>query len=168
LDAGKLANIPHIITDQDKETPYTKSKERLIGVYGLTDKQKLDQLMKGIKCPTNTKPSLVLQEVRQLSAGLKGSEILVRQAWLNMLPLNIQMILVADEASPVDLLAKIADKMFDLQEKSTKVAAIQTMSMNRQQLAENQVLTTVCAALSSLTKQIVGIQEKMRDREYRP
>jgi len=138
--------------------------------------------MRGVTRREDVKPSVVLQEVQTLSAGLAGTEKLIKQAWVNILPDTIRLILLADEKSSLESQVKIADKMFEVLPKTKlEIAAVnnpsaKTTSTGSNVIAESaasstlaggeaQLLTSVCAALSTLASQVAAVQAKLDSRQ---
>jgi len=67
LDKSKRANLQTIVLDTTEAAPYTKAKQTLTSLYGITDEKKLDQILSGVEIQNETRPLLILQEIRRLS-----------------------------------------------------------------------------------------------------
>lgn len=63
-----------------------------------------------------TRPSLILQEIRRLSAGMDGDgvEQIVKQAWMQKLPDRTREILSINEGQSIKALYKLANKLHDI------------------------------------------------------
>lgn len=161
LGTEQIATLESIIRQKPVD-PYTQAKARLIAADGKSEEEKLNHLLRGADIPTGTKPCVILQKLRALVGAIPEADRLVRPIWLQKLPVRMQEILSANSSDPLDSVCKTADKLYELQIRSSvEVSAVAASASHSS--ATDDCLT---AALRLLTSEIAALRADRR--EHRP
>ena len=108
LDGPTASRVEDIITTPP-EAAYTSLKDRLVKVYGLTDRERAARVLDAGVIGDRS-PSAFMNELLQLVAG-KDTDFLVREIFLRALPRNVATTLASPSSSLRDL-AAAADHSF--------------------------------------------------------
>lgn len=108
-DIGYIRNIIQS-TVIDKNT---KSKQKLISIYGQSNEEKISKLLQEGGIDLNKKPSLIVDDLRRL-AGTAVSDTVLRTIWLKYLSLRVCEFSSCDEENgkSLDEQARTADKLY--------------------------------------------------------
>ncbi|BHF63609.1 hypothetical protein SprV_0200660300 [Sparganum proliferum] len=94
------------------EQPYDKLKEALVKRVAITEERRLRQLLTGEELG-DRKPSQLLRRMQQLVGERKFDTFILRQLFLQRLPLDVQTVLAVSQES-IEELAELADKVLAL------------------------------------------------------
>ncbi|BHF70466.1 hypothetical protein SprV_0301351700 [Sparganum proliferum] len=94
------------------EQPYDKLKEALVKRVAMTEERRLRQLLTGEELG-DRKPSQLLRRMQQLVGERKFETSILRQLFLQRLPLDVQTVLAVSQGS-MEELAELADKVMAL------------------------------------------------------
>nr|VZI12855.1 unnamed protein product [Spirometra erinaceieuropaei] len=94
------------------EQPYDKLKEALVKRVAMTEERRLRQLLTGEELG-DRKPSQLLRRMQQLVGERKFDTSILRQLFLQRLPLDVQTVLAVSQGS-MEELAELADKVMAL------------------------------------------------------
>jgi hypothetical protein len=164
LDAQRLANIQSIIVHPEEEEPYTRAKAIIINLYGITEEQKLDRLLTNVKSTKQTRPSLILEEIRNLSSGMAGADKLIKRAWLQKLSPNLREILIGSRIEEQDELAKLADKVYAVKNDAEKTPPSETVCAVQSSSQNADLLTNLCTAITTLTNEVAAMKTQWAGR----
>lgn len=136
IDSKVLQQVSEIVINPPTVEPYTKLKAKILERFGESEQRRFQRLLSQAEMG-DKKPSQVLNEMRSMSRGA-GNDMLVndkmlRTIWIQRLPTNVRGILsLSDEATPLENLATMADKIFETTE-PIQVSEISYQSKNRTQ-----------------------------------
>ena len=108
LDGDTTSRVEHVITEPTADA-YTTLKMRLVGIYGLTDREKAARVLDASTLGDRS-PLVFVNELLQLVAG-EDVSFLVREIFLRALPHDVATMLTSSNADLRDLAAE-ADKHF--------------------------------------------------------
>lgn len=163
LDSHTLPAIADIIVNPPPAEKYLAIKTRIMNSFAETSESKLRKLLRGLD-PTNDKPTLLLQRIRNLADGQVG-DALLRTLFLEQLPEYVRGVLVIGGDLDLSTLARQADKVMEATQ-STNVAAVQQPIQPREVAAVSRdpVMNELLLAVSSLTKEIKSLKSETRSR----
>lgn len=176
IDSTELSNLRDILvsTAADK---YVRTKERLIQVHGKSRTEQLTQLLQGASIPTNCKPSVTLQSIKNLAGAAADSEDMkdiILSMWLQRLPTRTREILAPSSNQSLAIQAEIADRLYVTYESSGgAVAAISSATTNSSSLPvpgssvsnpQPADLGLLLSMLTSMQAQISAIAAQQEDR----
>ena len=151
----ELNDIEEIVMSSDTDK-YTKAKNKLIAVYGVSKEEQLNTLINGADLPVNAKPSVLLGKLRSLAsaAGIKetgDTAAFFRKVWMDKLPTDTRK-LVAISQEPLTKLAEMADVLHHHVAEPTPAAVheVSTPSENFN--------TQILSVLTNLTKEVAEIK----------
>ncbi|XP_037959783.1 uncharacterized protein LOC119689109 [Teleopsis dalmanni] len=110
MESSVLSKISDIIINTPTSNVYSILKERLISSFSDSEEKRLRRLFSNVE-GGDKKPTEILNEMRTLSQG-KVSEELLKQLWMQRLPLQVKAILSVSEDN-LDKLSVMADKICD-------------------------------------------------------
>ncbi|XP_026471584.1 uncharacterized protein LOC113375850 [Ctenocephalides felis] len=113
LDPRNASEVRNIILKPPKDNPYSALKKELLKRYGISDETKLRQLLEGQEMGDRT-PSQFLRHLRSL-AGSAVSKEMLNLMWSSRLATHVQALISIRENSDIDLNAKAADKIMELE-----------------------------------------------------
>ncbi|GBM40502.1 hypothetical protein AVEN_28654-1 [Araneus ventricosus] len=93
MESNVLEFVQDIVISPPESDKYAILKNRIIETYSLTDVSTLRTLLQGIELG-DQRPSILLTPMRDL-AGKHFSDDLLKSLWLDRLPENIKLVLVA-------------------------------------------------------------------------
>ncbi|KAK4874343.1 hypothetical protein RN001_013703 [Aquatica leii] len=106
--AGEVSDI---ITEPPGDKPYTNLKKAIIARTSLTETQKLKQLLVGQELG-DRKPSQLLRHMKSLVNTQAIDEKIIKELFLQQMPVSIQPILVSLTLG-LEQLAEVADKIIE-------------------------------------------------------
>lgn len=124
IESDILSTVSDIVLDPPAVNMYNTIKQRLIQQYAETDTKKIRNLLTEITLG-DRKPSDLLRKMKELSCNKVGDDLL-KELWLQRLPVNIQIVLSASN-DDLDQLVVMADSMVEIAEAAT----IQAVSSNQ-------------------------------------
>lgn len=106
--------VRDLILNPPKKNPYTTLKEELIKRTSASEQKRLNRLLIGEELG-DRKPSQLLRRMQQLLGDKKLEGSILKQLFLQRLPMNVQLILssTSDTAS-MEELARLADKIVEV------------------------------------------------------
>lgn len=158
------------IVRQKPDDAYTQAKRRIIAADGVSEEERLNQLLRGADIPAGTKPCIVLQKLRALAGGDPEADKYVRPIWLAKLPIRTQEVLSANQGDPLDTICKTADKMHEINERSTAhVHAVAAASTQPATTTVAAATTTDCLAtvIRLLTSEVAALRADRKEFEER-
>jgi hypothetical protein len=176
IDSTIAKNIQSVILNSSAENPFTAAKEALLNLYADSVDKKLDKLLSKVSLEAFGKPSLLLQEIKRLTAGCGEveNEQFLKSFFLRKLPPLTRAILADTEnLLTVDQLAKKADLIQDSgvptslthsinMVDSTAYTARPEQTTNN---ANNNLLSTLTNAMALLTTEVAALKGRHgRDR----
>ncbi|GBL54492.1 Transposon Ty3-I Gag-Pol polyprotein, partial [Araneus ventricosus] len=123
LNLKVLSCIADIVRNTPSDAMYDALKTRILSHFSQSESTKLRVLLQDLQLGDG-KPSLLLQEMRNLAAGNIGDDVL-KSIWIQRLPTSIQQILSVSKDS-LDGLAQIADKVNEFSGKLKGSAVLET------------------------------------------
>ena len=153
---------------------YESLKEAVLKAVTPSEKSRLEQLFRGLPAG-NRKPSLVLSEMRQLLGSTKMDENMLRELWMQRIPVNVQAILAPSRNHSLLEVAEIADLAWERYETSVSnvtqsAAVVQPSSTARDDLllAELRTLNRNFASMSTGSASPRGDVRRARSKSRRP
>lgn len=166
LDTRTLPAIADLIVNPPPEHKYDAIKNRIVGSFAETSESKMRKLLRGLE-PTNEKPSLLLQRIRNLADGQVG-DALLRTLFLEQLPEYVRAVLVISGDLDLSALATQADRVMEATN-STQVAAVQQPAQNKEVAAvsRDSAITELLAAVTALSREVKTMKNDMRSSRSR-
>lgn len=165
LDSTRLRHIQSILCNPQEIQPFTKAKDVLLNLYAQTPEQKLEKLLNGVNITQDASPSLLLEEIKTLGAGVVTDEDLLKRIWMQKLPAAIQSHIATSGQLNLDLqqTVKVADMIHRILTPVSKaaVAAVAIPAASTPAAIENPYLTQLCAAVSALTTEVSAIKQSI-------
>lgn len=156
ISTDQFRTIRDINNSTDPEvqnSAYTLAKKKLILVLGESKEKKLDKLLAASDIPRNTKPSIILQYLRD-RAGHSQCDDIVKRIWLSKLPQQINVILAADKDTSLDTLAKNADNMYEVLSQTPPVSHSEVFEAHTSSATNSAILT----AIQSLAAEVASLK----------
>lgn len=122
LDPKSLPAISDIILNPPANNKYDAVKRRILASYDESSESKMRKLLQGIE-PTNEKPTLILQRIRNLAGGQVGDAFL-RTIFLNQMPEFVRGVLAISGDADLSALALQADKVMEASSNSSAIYAV--------------------------------------------
>lgn len=163
LDSQTLPAIADIVLNPPATDKYLAIKTRIMSSFAETSESKLRKLLRGVD-PTNDKPTLLLQRIRNLADGQVG-DALLRTLFLEQLPEYVRGVLVISGDLDLSALAKQADKVIEATQ--SNVSAIHHQPVQVKEVAavtRDSTLADLTNALATLTKEIKSMKADARSR----
>ncbi|XP_072176155.1 uncharacterized protein [Diadema setosum] len=111
--------VRDLIITPPRDEPYTKLKEALIRRTSASQQKRLQQLLMEEELG-DRKPTQFLRRMKQLVGDTKLDNSVLRQLFLQRMPLNIQLVLAStDETMDLTRLAELADRLIEVALPST-------------------------------------------------
>ncbi|BHF70504.1 hypothetical protein SprV_0301355500 [Sparganum proliferum] len=110
-----------LLIQRPSDQPYDKLKEALVKRVAMTEERRLRQLLTGEELG-NRKPSQLLRRMQQLVGERKFETSILRQLFLQRLPLDVQTVLAVSRGS-IEELAELADKVMALRVPETSAVS---------------------------------------------
>lgn len=112
LDRADLKQISDILRrPPEAGSKYITLKKRLISVYEESETSQLQKLLSGLELG-DMKPTQLLRKMRDLGESMIPDDAL-KVLWMNQLPQQIRAVLAVSSESSLDVLATMADKMWE-------------------------------------------------------
>ncbi|GFT06208.1 uncharacterized protein TNCV_800311, partial [Trichonephila clavipes] len=148
LDAETLSYVSDIVLRTPNSDKYHTLSQRLITQFSDSETQKIKKLLTDLQLG-DEKPSHLLRKMKELSNGQLQDDFL-QSLWLQRMPPHIQTVLSAS-SEPLDKLAIIADKVFEVVGSSSTICAATTVPPPSQ--------TSSCSAQPTMDSPARQIQE---------
>lgn len=165
LDSRTLPAIADIITNPPAEDKYLAIKARIMSSFAETSESKMRKLLRGLD-PSNEKPSLILQRIRNLADGQVG-DALLRTLFLEQLHEYVRAVLAISGDIDLSTLALQADRVMEAT-KTTSVSAIQQPTNPQEAVAavsaRDSVMADLIASVASLAKEVKSLKSEARSR----
>ncbi|XP_076764838.1 uncharacterized protein LOC143431786 [Xylocopa sonorina] len=161
LDQATMKIILDVIEAPPEKSTYEDIKQALIERMAKSEEANLRKLISGIELG-NRKPLELLREMKQL-AGKSVTESATRTMWIQRLPTRTQEILALLEETPMEKIAKIANKSREWSE-PPQMAAISDATQPRKEAtpsAQN-------GDLAAITKRLARIETQLARRHRSP
>lgn len=108
------ADIRDLILHPPGDSPYDTLKRELLDRTSLSIHRRLQQLLSAEELG-DQKPSQLLRRMRQLTGSTTLDPAIMQELFLQRLPSDIRVVLTAAGEMPLDGLARLADRILDLQ-----------------------------------------------------
>lgn len=112
LDVKYVCEVKDVITNPPEDKKYEKIKSELISRLSASREQRVRQLLSHEELG-DRKPSQFLRHLRNL-AGSDVPDDFIRSLWTSRLPSHIQAIVAAQIDLPLDSLAQVVDKIYEI------------------------------------------------------
>ena len=112
LPSDLIVDLADVIRPIPAVNPYDTLKEAIIKRTATSDEANLRQLLSGVELGDRT-PSQLLRHMQHLIGNKLFDDSILRQLWLQRMPLNMRQILATQEHSPITALAETADKIHE-------------------------------------------------------
>ncbi|CAK1601363.1 unnamed protein product [Parnassius mnemosyne] len=154
LDPQYSKEVKDIIVSPPSSNKYEKLKDQLIKRLSASRERKIQQLLMHEELG-NRKPSQFLRHLQSL-AGPSVPEDFIQSIWSSRLPNNIQTLIVSQPTSSLDVLADLADRIYDIVSPTLQVATTSRTTSTpgtSTQSMENEI-AELKAAVKNLTMQL--------------
>ena len=169
--------VRDLIIDPPKHNPYTRLKEALIKRTSVSEQKRLNQLLGGEELGNRT-PSQFLRRLQQLAGDKKLESDIIKQLFLQRLPMNVQLILSSSsDKTDIEELAALADRIVEVAApltvstmKSTQSAEPKTSPSSQSSPASSNVSDDVqrlTAQVAQLTAQVQRLTTSMQRQRSR-
>lgn len=145
LDRQFSKEVKDIIVNPPENNKYAKIKAELIKRLSDSRERKMQQLLMHEELG-DRKPSQFLRHLEGLADRQLTDEFL-RTIWVSRLPPNIQTVLAAQPATPLEVLAEVADRVHDIASPS----------------AVNVASTSNVSAIDTMAREIAEIKEQLKN-----
>ncbi|XP_047029504.1 uncharacterized protein LOC124637188 [Helicoverpa zea] len=153
LETKYAMQVKDIITKPPETNKYEKLKTELINRLSASQEKQIQQLL--IHEELGDRPSQFLRHLQNL-AGPAGASDFVKSLWTNRLPQNIQTVIASQIADlPVEKLAEIADRVYDIVPCTPQVTATSASTSTAPDLVKE---------VSELTKQVARLSSQMNSK----
>lgn len=152
LSSEDLACVSDIVLNKPNADAYAQIKSRLIAQNADSESLRLKKLLSGIELG-DKKPSKLLYEMQNLAANKISSEIM-KNLWLQRLPLQIQQILSISQ-DDLQALAKMADSIFEISNEDTVASVslrVESQNLEKRLTAIEQRLSKIETRHRSLSR----------------
>ncbi|XP_047020910.1 uncharacterized protein LOC124644739 [Helicoverpa zea] len=154
LETKYAMQVKDIITKPPETNKYEKLKTELINRLSASQEKRIQQLLIHEELG-DRRPSQFLRHLQNL-AGPAGASDFVKSLWTNRLPQNIQTVIASQIADlPVEKLAEIADRVYDIVPCTPQVAATSASTSTAPDLVKE---------VSELTKQVARLSSQMNSK----
>lgn len=163
LDSQTLPAIADIIVNPPPAEKYLAIKNRIVSSFAETTESKLRKLLRGLD-PSNDKPTLLLQRIRNLADGQVG-DALLRTLFLEQLPEYVRGVLVISGDLDLSALAQQADKVMEATH-STNVSAVHTVKSQNDvsAVSRDSAISELLSAVTVLAKEVKTLKSEVRSR----
>ncbi|XP_046409243.1 uncharacterized protein LOC124174189 [Ischnura elegans] len=145
LDNAHAAEVEDVITNPPAEGKYLRLKEELIKRLSASREQRIRQLIEREEMG-DRKPAQFLRHLRSLAGTSVPNEFL-RALRIARLPAHLPPILTTQEGMPLDKLAELADRVFEV----TPRPQVATAS------ASDPLMATLLQRVEDLTRQVAAL-----------
>lgn len=112
LPTEVAAEVIDLIDPMPASNPYNTLKAAIIKRTATSDEANLQKLLAGVELGDRT-PSQLLRHMQSLVCGKSFDDAILRQLWLQCLPLSTRQILATQSDVPLSSLAETADKIHE-------------------------------------------------------
>ncbi|CAH8611076.1 unnamed protein product [Heterobilharzia americana] len=127
--------------------PYAFLKTALLKKSGLTDRQRLDELLRNIELGSHS-PTEVLTRIREVIGARTFDDGLFRELFLSQLPQPVRTVLVTLQSVPLHDLAASADKILEVS--SRPVSDVYSVCDNSE--SQDLEVTKLCNSVKQLLR----------------
>lgn len=155
---SRLANEVEdlVVSPPPKGKRYEWIKEEMIRRFSISEAQRVRQLISGEEIG-DRKPTQFLRHLRSLAGKNLSDDKILRELWLQRLPVNIQAILAIQSDLALDKVAEIADKIIE----------VSPISINAVKSEEPPFsLAAITSQLQDLSNQVAALSAQQKSREY--
>lgn len=160
LDAQFASQVEDIIINPPSTNKFEKLKTELIKRLSASKQKRNKQLLMHEEMG-DRRPSQFLRDLRSL-AGPEFPEDLLKTLWANRLPQNMQPFIAAHDSKPLEDLAELADRIYDVNSSLPQLAVASTSKTGSE-----STLETMAIAIQDLTHQVHALTTRM-DKKSRP
>ncbi|XP_071813560.1 uncharacterized protein [Apostichopus japonicus] len=160
LQSEIAAEVRDLLLKPPEKDPYEVIKRELIRRTSESEQKRLHQLLTAEELG-DRKPSQLLRRMRQLLGDRTLEVSILRQLFLQRLPVNAQLILASTSATVgLDQLAAIADKILEVNPNTSPISAIEPAQPHSAPTEIQQLR----GLISELTAQVAALKTEVRQR----
>lgn len=159
LTIQDITNIRDIVNSCTIDDKYTQAKNRLISRYGQSEEDKVRKLLEGAYVHTNTMPSVILHELRQLT---DASESVLRGIWLKKLPERIQEGIAAWTKKSLAEQAEVADLLYKAHNGTSNPPTVAAVTANDPRMDTR--IDSLFALVQTLQVQVAALTSERNSR----
>lgn len=153
IETKHAKEIKDLITKPPLTDKYECIKKALISRLSLTQEQQIRQLLEHEEIG-DRRPAQFLRHLQALASNTIPEQLL-RTLWMGRLPSQLQAILATRGSDSLEAVAELADRVYEVTQKSVAVASIQPSTSKQ---AENSSLEQ---QVQALTKQVANLNKKL-------
>lgn len=155
LEHRYAVEVKDIITNPPAERKYDTLKRELIKRLSESEDARLKQMLNKEELG-DRKPSQYLRSLEELADGAV-SKTFLRSIWSSRLPTNIQTVIATQVNAPLEELAQLADRVYDIAPPLPTIAAIQPGATGG---ASNEIVQRI----EELTREVASLRMQVRSR----
>lgn len=155
LDHNYAAEVKDIITAPPSDNKYNKLKAELIKRLSDSQERKVKQLLTHEEL-RDRKPSQFLRHLQTL-AGPAVPESFLCTLWASRLPQNIQTVIASQTNLPLESVAELADRVYEIAPPTPVVASAGCSSE----------LSEMTRQVAELSRQVAALQVQVQSRPHR-
>lgn len=167
LKISDITFVKDIVNSATIADKFTQVKERLKARYGQTEADKVRKLLEGVSVPSNSMPSLILHELRQLT---DANENILRGIWIKKLPLKIQEGIAPWTTKPIEEQVEVADLLHKANEDVKPASSVAAVGLSTN--TTDQRIDNLLNLVHQLQIQVAAISadrhSRSRDRSPTP
>uniref|UniRef100_A0A5S6Q0E0 RNA-directed DNA polymerase n=1 Tax=Trichuris muris TaxID=70415 RepID=A0A5S6Q0E0_TRIMR len=153
MEAAILEQCFDIVDNPPFEGKYEALKRRILDRFADSDQKRLQTLLCGMQIGDD-KPSRFLQRMlREVPSSVGSTNAIIRQLWIQQLPLNVQTCLAQTEEEDLDKLARLADKVHEVTHTSVS-------SINPPSTAQDSIVSELQTEVAKLSRRIRQMERR--------
>lgn len=163
LDFKYVCEVKDIISKPPADNKYEKIKSELISRLSASQEQRVRQLLTHEELG-DRKPSQFLRHLQNL-AGAEVPDDFIRSLWTSRLPNHIQAIIAAQVDLPLESVAQIVDKIYEISPQlNGQVAAASTTSSASSSGCSSSEIEKLTRRIDDLSRQVAELSTFSRSR----
>ncbi|KFD54740.1 LOW QUALITY PROTEIN: hypothetical protein M513_04440 [Trichuris suis] len=153
MEAPILEQCFDIVDNPPAEGKYEALKQRILDRFADSDHKRLQTLLCGMQIGDD-KPSRFLQRMlHEVPSNVGNMNAIIRQLWIQQLPVNVQTCLAQTEEDDLEKLARLADKVYE-------VTTAAVSSINTSATAMDNVASELRAEVAELSRRIRHMEKR--------
>lgn len=164
LENQFAAEVEDIIVNPPQTDKYQLLKTELIKRLSVSRQNNIKQLLSHEEIG-DRRPSQFLRHLQHL-AGPTIPEDFLKTMWIGRLPISMQPILTSQDSLPINALADLADKIYDMP-RAPQVAAAQAGTSTASTSSDSRLdaaLELMARQMTELTKQVCALSTRVNER----
>lgn len=157
IDGPTTEEITDVLNHPPVQDKYSFLKNTIIERLGVTKKEKLRLVLKGISLGTQ-KPSQLLRLMKNMAAGILPDDAL-HELWVEKLPTELRAFLAMSDDLQLDQLAKLADRIMP---EITQTNTVMAVSPGNRNDISSSLLSAMLSRLDNLEKTMADLLVQLK------